>query len=336
MNVNLKKPVLFKDIWVKDCFHMSFLPAVQTILGNADCVLFNQIFKYEKTENCLNFKPYDFQDIYTILKQQNINAIPAKQVEDICIYLKEQLQADNMIIVGVDNYYETVRRDCYHIKHNGHSVLVYGMDTDYEVFHIVEQPFFYSTQYTYYDMPFDSMKECYDSYVKHIDQEEFFYNKLTDTTLIHGRNPSVCSVGAAVQQKKSQDVNLRKFYIKRLKAEKQEIVDSLTSILAFADEFGGTYHECNKESPFSLNIIKNLNDLINNKGLEIYLLKKTGIVSEELEQISSKIVKEWMELRMMLSKYMFSKNFNERHMLRGKEILKDIYELEYHFYQGVI
>ncbi|MBU5317320.1 BtrH N-terminal domain-containing protein [Clostridium bornimense] len=325
----------FTDVWVKDCYHMSMLPGIIYTIGNADCVLFNQYFKYALYEDSIVFQNYDYKNVYEILKSNNVKVLPIEKVKNIHRFISEKLQSGNVIIIGIDNYYENIRRDFYKKKHSGHSILIIGVDYLNKRYKIIEQPFFYSINYQYYEIEFEYLEKSYKSFLKNKDDNYFFYNKLTDTTRINGAIPSICTIDVKALKRQALNEVIRKHYKEELASKQQEIIDSLCMIQKFRDNFERIYEECKNESRYSLDIIKNLNGTINNKILEIYLLKLVEPIEDEMDKISKNVISRWSEIRTILSKYMFSNEYNAKHMENGLCILQQIYNEESYFYNNI-
>ena len=154
----------FRDIWFKDCFHMALIPPVIHNLGNADCLIFNHIWRYGYEDNSLLGHLKEFGNVYEILNSKGIKCIPlTNHEEDISGFVIDKLNNNNFVIVGVDNYYERIRKDFYNIKHSGHSILINGYDES-KSFFAIEQPFFYSYEYDICNVDVEDLKKAYLSY----------------------------------------------------------------------------------------------------------------------------------------------------------------------------
>lgn len=120
----------FTRIWVKDCYHMSILPGIFFVKGNVDCLLFNQYFKYSIENDVITYKSINIKNVYELLKDNGIDIQPILEVKNIHNFIKNELNNGNVIIMGIDSYFETLRNDYYQKRHSGHSVLICGINEE--------------------------------------------------------------------------------------------------------------------------------------------------------------------------------------------------------------
>lgn len=317
----------FRDVWVKDCYHMSILPVVMYVKGNGDIILYNQNFEYKKNKIGISYVCNDFENIYINLEKNGIKNIPLLNVQNIEEYIEEKLKKQYLVIVGIDNFYQKIRKDFYKKKHSGHSVLVNGVDIENRIFEIIEQPFFYSLNFDYYRLDYFSLKEAYFSFIDRKNQKNFFYNELKETTRIKNKEiPSLCSFDVSQRDINSNNTKSQKTFIKNVYLKEDKYNESLEIILQFKDEFNMLYLKCETENELSLEYIKELSDLINNKIFEKYLYDKMRL--KNISSYLGYIIEKWKYVRMILSKHMFSGIYKSESVENCIMKLQDIYILE--------
>lgn len=306
---------------------MSILPGVIYSEGNGEVVLFNQYFKYSLDNACICYKACDNQNLYQKINKET-NIVISAQTEkpaDFHHFLKEKLLQNTIVVVGIDNYYEDIRNDCFFKKHSGHSVLVCGMDEEKKVYKILEQPFFYSYQYKLFEISFDTLEKCFNEFFKRKDCVEFFYNDLSEATKVNGKNPVLCTMTIGKRKVNPININERKYYQKNWIKNRNEIEEMLECITEYEEKFEGLYKNINEKN--YLSIIKDLNILINNKILEGYICGKI-IHNKKIQLHICNIIDNWKYIRMILSKKIFSQRGNEMHITEGIAKIKTIYLLE--------
>ena len=320
----------FNELWVKDCYHMSILPGVVYSEGNGEVVLFNQYFKYSLDKTSICYKAYDYQNLYQKINTETNIVISAQTDRPINFhqFLKEKLLEKKVVVVGIDNYYEDIRSDCFLKKHSGHSVLVCGMDEEKKVYKILEQPFFYSYQYKSCEINFDTLEKCFNEFFKRKDCEDFFYNDLSEATRVNGEMPILCTMTIEEGDINPININERRRYQKNCIKKMNEIEEALEYITVYEEKFEELYKNINESYNYS--IIKDLNILINNKILEEYICEKL-IHNKKIQLIVCNIIDNWKYIRMILSKKVFSRRENDMHIVEGIKRLKTIYLLEKNF-----
>lgn len=315
----------FNTLWFKDCYHMAMLPVIVNNLGNAECILYNQFFTYDFSENGITVVSNDFTNLYDILTSKNIECMPFVKVYDLICFVKTAIQTNHCIIIGLDNYYEEIRRDLYMIKHQAHSVLIHGIDTEKEIVNILEQPFFYSYDYKSCCLSFKSLEDGYNNFVERRDGnfKDFFYKQLTSISCIQGLLPSACIISVKEQKKKSKnDLQARERFIESIQSNISEIYEKIECINRFIEDFEKFYLLCNDEN--NQFIVNNLSEVINNKLIEHYLYSTLFELESDILRLQKSIIIDWGGIRSILSKYMFSKKRIDTHIISSCEKLKRI------------
>ncbi len=308
----------FNRLWFKDCFHMSLIPAIDFINGNADFFMYNQMYNYVFSENYLSINTIEFDNLYSILDNYKIRyEVKVNQI-DIISYLINNLSNSKLTIVGIDNYYESIRRDCFLKKHNGHSVLVCGVNFSKELFYIIEQPFTYSFKYSLQELSFIDMEKCYLSFVQNHAKKEFYCNKIYNSCLYNNEIPLSVTLDT---KKIGQPDNLfdKNIYKHNLKNNFKLLEKGIESLKIFSDNYKNIYDNCSSENKNSMEIIKNLNCIINAKNVEIYIHNKMSLLSDMQKNNGITIAELWSQIRTLLSKYMYSHKRNESHLFQIRE-----------------
>ncbi|MFR2794429.1 MAG: hypothetical protein ACLTBS_08150 [Eisenbergiella sp.] len=323
--INYSIPI-FKDIWVKDCYHMSIIPAVLYVKGNADIILFNQNFKYKINEMGITYVCEDFGNIYDHLERNGIENFPLLEIQDIERFICDYLKKQYVVVVGIDNYYEEIRKDFFGKVHSGHSVLIHGMDCQNKIYNIIEQPFFYSPNYDYYQLSYASLKKAYFSFLNKKYEKDFFYNNLAPNTRIGNEIPSICALNISQRNINSRDTLAQKNFVIEVNSREEQYIESVKELIKIKNEFYEIYLNFNSENEYSLNFIKQLSILINNKSLEKYLYDRLEMVN--ITKYIKEIIEKWKYIRTILSKFMLKQIYKEEDINNSMLRLQEIYILE--------
>ena len=319
----------FDSVWFKDCFHMALIPVVNQLNGNADCVLFNQIFTYSYDSAALSISAHNFENLYSLLSQNNVTILPQVSVEDVVTFSRRYIENDYYIILGVDNYYESMRRDVYLKKHQGHSILLYGTSHVTGAFYMLEQPFSHSPNYKSYQISFDTARKCYESYVHKMNDSNFFEFGLASICRINNSTiPSLCLIEKKKNTQVEKDKSARNKYIRRMITNQELIRDSLSCISMFSDNIENLYVQSTNNKQTNEEIIKGMNQIIIAKNIELYLSRISLSYENEMEYFLKEIISDFTSLRSYFAKLLYSQCFIKEHVALAIRKLSNIRKLE--------
>lgn len=323
----------FNDIWFKDCFHMAFLPAIGHVLGNNECVLFNQLYLYHLNNYGITLKCREFHSLYDIAAKKNISCMPFIKVYDIAEFIQMAIRTGHFIIVGIDNYYEEIRKDFFQKKHQAHSVLLYGIEQslDTKVF-VLDQPFFHSYAYQTYQMSFYNLINAYNSYVDRMKDNSFFANRLSHICCINSIQPSACLIYNNKLDNQETDRDSRFCFKRELINNHKDIYIHLENILQYKNILEESYSYTVTDPICGDKIIEDLNNLILSKNVEFYVFERLFKADKGRKTLQSEIINGWSFIRAAFSKARFSNKANKLHSEKCKMLCEDIYRNELLFY----
>lgn len=332
---NIKHDInLFTEIWFKDCFHMSLIPIVKKVLGNADCLMFNQYFIYDIDNTGVIGLNNEFKNIYELLREKNVDIL-YDYGNNIIETINSLISSGFFVIVGIDNYYETVRTDSYMRQHNGHSIVICGLDYEKQIYYAIEQPYMFSFEYQFIQIPFLDIKKGFDSFLdnrKH--GKDFFYNELSEATKIQGKYiPCFCAIKDKIINIQDVDKFSRQNFKQQLCINEQAIFKKLSCIKKYSKKIELYYDLYYKNSKTGSEQIKRICDIINNKKVEYYLFQKLDIVHEDIEEKNSFVIAAWSQIRNYIAKLQYSRKYSITHIKDIQIILQQIYVNEYEYYK---
>ena len=323
----------FNSLWFKDCFHMALLPVLSQILGNADCIKYNQFFHYVLTEEGIAGFNNEFNNIFKIMRYKDINFY-LEPTNDIISEITQALLAKYYVVVGIDNYYEEKRKDFFNKEHNGHSITIFGSNIKKESFWALEQPFFYSYNYSEMEIKQGNIELGYQSFLNNIENNDFFYNTLSPISRINGRDiPSSCFIsGEDLSREKKDNLSISN-YVNKYLENRQNIYKNLENIKLYERDFEYYYIKCADPTVGSKSI-NNLSKLINDKRIEFYLMNNIVNIGNGGNE-NNDVINYWTQIRSYISKFVYSHVINKEHIYICQQLIKDIYYLKKTYYSKI-
>ena len=133
----------FNDIFYKSCFYNSLIPILIYYGKDFMPIIVNDICVYQKKRldsknTTLTVGYLSQRDPFEIIEDMGIQVSSKAESGDIIHDLVNAIKNKVPVIIWVDCYYASIRKDVYHKKHQGHTWLVYGVDEEQRVFYIIE------------------------------------------------------------------------------------------------------------------------------------------------------------------------------------------------------
>ncbi len=317
----------FNECWFKDCHHMALLPIMNEFLGTVDDLVLNQVYFYTKSDFCgLELKRIDFRNIYEILENKGIECDIVDN-EDLILILTQYLKKNTYAIIGVDNFYESIRKDYYHKKHQAHSLLINDIKYDKKTAIVLEQPAFFSINYQLYNLPFKELTSSYLNFIARKKDSNFFSKELSDICKYKNEIPNI-SIFSKKQYKNNNTVDIEKYFIKNLLLYQENIMKGIEYIQVYKRKLGKLieniieYREKEKEI-----IINTMTQIILGKNEELVAMRRIISIDLEKKYIDNQkqIVNNWSIIRNKVSKMFYRKQYNKQYIVNINELLQEIY-----------
>ncbi|MDR0287974.1 MAG: BtrH N-terminal domain-containing protein [Clostridiales bacterium] len=164
--------IQFRDMYYNNCWYSAIFPIIRHFGGSITPILLEDINIYKpipvwmERENAVN------QD--DSLRKMGIKREMPPVSKDIAGDLIKAIDAGKLPMVFIDCFYEKLRPDAVGFQHWTHILTVYGYDDEAKYFEILEHNYVDGFNYERYKMDFDQMADCYNGFVKMLDEEDPF------------------------------------------------------------------------------------------------------------------------------------------------------------------
>lgn len=296
----------FDKIWYRDCIYHAILSGISAfgIDGSAffcqniyQCFMENDQIKirmpYRKDmDETLNSVGVYRKKIYVSGSEKN--------------QIIEELKSGHPVIIPVDKFDLPLNKDTYGKLHVKHYVLVYGIDTDENIFYIVENKYQNSYKFSEKVIQISELLNAQTGFFREFEKEEKIYY----FSLEKGKT------GVKSNRKQFQEEMYR--HLKETESEKEK---ELCCISQFRKQVERVSWE--KEQLESW--ITMCNDIIVNRKLQFFAIKELLGDSYEYDLNKyKKITKKWESIRLILSRCIFQMKIDES----VGQVVKMLYEIE--------
>lgn len=309
----------FNSLFYKNCFYNSLFPILKYYGIDILSILVNDVVVYKYKENdCIVSVVYEeVLNNSSILSNVGLHLIEIKKnnTKNIIENLKESLNNEKPIILGVDCYYLSIREDTYMKEHWPHTILIYGYDDNSNYFNIIEHSSRDSLTYakrvlSYYETKksYLSLKKRYPKFLEEIDFYQFEYEQVEAIT------------------------SLNNIFKSNFIAKKTKIKFGIEQLKMFC-QIGAEFFNSQKLLDSNIDeIITSLNNIINAKTSQTYLIENLYEESDTSLLLIKQVLKLWTDIRIIILKYKFSGIYNKSNMYLIEEMLFSIYEKEEKYY----
>ncbi|MGN7471966.1 SDR family NAD(P)-dependent oxidoreductase [Brevibacillus sp. SAFN-007a] len=351
--VNQIKP--FNDVFYKDCFHNSLFPVLTLFQKSKKGFYANDIFFYNFNELSLNENSHFFErTVRELLQEQRIGVRTkchrsAKQseftvpVEDIRLLetfsrqiamdpneyvdeisslvqqIRKGLLKGNPIIIWVDCFHESIRKDTFKRTHWMHSLLLTGFNDDTRLFTVFEHDSLESLTYKERFISYDDLVTAYEGFVRNYapyanmpTYYEFFLDGDNESGFI--------------------DESLERYqtiYRNNVQVNKNKIdrgIDEVWQLRESIFSKNGIKCDLNKFIPI-------LNYTILCKQIEKFSSHQLWGGDSEFTIIRDKIFNLWNSIRIIMLRYHYTSRWDKEKMESVPSMLEQIYQLEKRYYK---
>ncbi|PYG84948.1 ketoacyl-synthetase-like protein [Ruminiclostridium sufflavum DSM 19573] len=303
----------FNDIFFRDCFYNSFFPILKRNRKSIMPFLLNAYPIYKLNKQLISVGYAEIQDFEAICKQENIAYEAFEKVVCIEGEIESALRHEQLVIVFIDCYYETFRKDTYNKLHWPHTLLIYGMDAENKKFYVIEHTNKDNLGYKNYVLDYqdviDSYEGCYENFTNmfkyglykfNIENGEPLEDESQVITEVAVKNLSAIYDNIAGDNKV---LNCFKDYFQEILVSEQDLTENIQ------------------------NLVENLNSLINVKRAELYKYEQLPTFNKACNHLKA-IVDNWEEIRDGLFYCLFANDYNNEILLPLNEKIKQVISLE--------
>ena len=295
----------FNELFYYSCFYNSFFPIVRYFQKDILPFIINSIPVYmtkEKENYLIPAISYEPQHNFSLLKEecirQNIQVEASTQVESID-WVKKNLNEGKFVIAFVDCFYESLRTDVYLKQHIPHALLLYGYDDELQEYAILEHTNQEVLDYRPMKIGYQDFKLASEGF------KEYFEEEMPIPALTSYK------VNSCSGTEKSQN-QLKIRYAEKCKQIWPDMCRGFENIELFAQN--ALKENQNGEGYFTKileDIIPCLNQIINAKKAELYMIENLHYTSNKFFEGKESILIKWEDFRAALYRFYLNKNYRK-------------------------
>jgi hypothetical protein len=311
----------FNEIYYKDCLYNSVIPIIDHFSGSRYPVFSNDILYYQLLDNT---DPSSLQIIYQdadsldqVLERTGLMVRTIDRCEQLIDNIAYSIKAGCPVVIWVDCYYESIRRDTYNKIHWGHTLLLYGIDLENRQCAIIEHQNRMNLNYRPHTVGFDDILRPYQGYL------EVFYQAKFPTFFAFSK-----STGGPHPVPERWRRMERERLIRHLDAYRPFIQQGLDDLRRAVNLTYDWYMAAGQQEIAVW--IESLNKILNGKQMEHYRCK-TLEVGAEILQLQENSLDLLKKLRAVIVRAYYSGNKLSNGLALSS--LRDFYELEQRTYQ---
>jgi len=307
----------FNDIFYRTCFNNRLFSIADYYDRDPLMVIANDVMVYEYENTGSHFVDIGYIPILEmnkLMQEMEIRVDILQYPDNLMSRIKEALLTNKPVIIRVDCYYMPIRKDFYLKEHFDHNLLFYGYDDAAEEFHILEHKNRDSLIYEKCILSYEDTKKAYTGYMEH------FYDSVN--------LPAYYEFSLVDSTKGYSNMDCTKMYLQNIMAKKDRIIKGLADLKHFIDDFSKIVTEDLIEMDNFEKYIMNLNNIVNGKLSQQYLVKRAIPQMEAANQCLSLIISDWIKIRGVIAKAIFSKRYKKEDMKILIVLLDEIYQNE--------
>lgn len=361
----LDEIIPFNKVFYKTCFHNSLFSVIRHFDKSLIPILANDIFIYEyncdrnlsqngmadvfdktlhellndmgiavQAQTHISSKTGDItpseEDIYLLnqfSRYIGCIAVDNKNSTDRLLHdIKQALSHKRPVLLWVDCFYESIRKDTFNKEHWMHTLLVYGFDDNRETFHVIEHSLKENLAYKKQEISYKDIKDAYEGFVANY--------------MPHAKLPTYYEFFLSDSSGSPLDINISNYkdvYRENMIRNKDRIMVGLENLMLMIDNISRiVMDEQELESKIG-DVITMLNTIIKAKQLEHYnILALFGSAFNIFLSDVENVIEMWNQIRQIVVKYSYSSRYNSKKMMLAVEQMNTIYEVECRYYEELI
>ncbi|WP_379133795.1 beta-ketoacyl synthase N-terminal-like domain-containing protein [Paenibacillus sp. sgz500958] len=316
----------FNEVFYRNCFYNSMFPVAAYFKGSIMPFLLNDLILYEAGEiaSARGAAGYEVRylsvdPLEQVFERAGFGVDTRRGSSDITLELMQCIDRQQPVVLWVDCYYLSIRKDAYLKEHFDHTLLIYGYDRQQEVFHVIEHDRRENLSYKPRTMPFSDIRSGFSGYM------EQFAAEGTPSHYIF--LPAGTAVAAGNEDQ------YRSHFADSIAAGEECIQESGKVLRQFIDDYTvWTASEAALKEQLN-ELIRFLNDVINAKYVEKYRL--TRLLGEEWAagSLLARIIRNWETVRKGVVRFMYQPVYHHEVFAASAARLTEISEDEIRFYE---
>ena len=307
----------FNEIFYKNCFYNSAFPVaiyfdigVMPFLTN-DILVYN--YSNSKTKMKLSTDYIPREPIISIMERCGVRMDKCQYGGSITDNIEASIDRGKPVVLWVDCYYASIRRDMYLKRHLEHTWLVYGYNKTKRTFNIIEHIHMENLNYEKQLVSYDELTASHNGFMENFfkDQNEELFP---------------CCGFEFIRRDNAGDYT--KEFKLNISSSRNLILEHLEGLKLFEEDYRDTVLQEKALKDSAEEFTQGINDIISSKRVERYkLAAMLGENSPVLDLIDA-VIKNWTDIRRVVAKYMYSSVYRESAILSSIQKLGELYSLE--------
>lgn len=322
--LNLIEP--FNDVYYINCYYSCLFSTIKYLGKDIKDLLVNTIYCYEVSQLydkiIFSTEIGRKDEVAAQLKTMGIHATRKNEVDDVFESIQTAIDNKKPVIVFIDPYYLSYRKDTFRKFHSNHAVLICGYDNKNQKVHLIDQTNFLRLDYAKREVPYHEFAAAFDIVKEVIHQEPEQWDD--KSTRLHSMKKwGIYCEFENMESVLRQDDNHISLYTTNI----QNNIDSIHKGLNFI-----------KEKLFNINpeeTVHYINEIIHIKIAEKYTIERIIPVSEResLIYFINKVISLWKNMKCLQIRTARNPNVitNNKTILEQK--MKLLFELETEWYR---
>jgi amino acid adenylation domain-containing protein/non-ribosomal peptide synthase protein (TIGR01720 family) len=279
----------FSEIFYKDCFYHGLFSALDGFGISRKPFLLNHISScgYNLEHHSLEAANLEIKKEEELLNMYGLQAEKVDFSSHFVAMVKAVLLNNKLILLPVDCYQLSYRKDSYHSRHWSHVVLIYGYNEMNQTFWVVDHDEIQSQQFQCLPAAYQDMESGYCGY-----KECFAAN-----------SPYAYAISKKEDYHAGREFELAEsLHHNFLKEQKEVLQNNLAAIIQYQNELEKLFQYEKRESERWQDCLFHLNEIIKGKMAEQYKVHSC-MEDEQLIGAMDQVTTSWMMLRTKMQRY---------------------------------
>ncbi len=317
----------FNDVFYRSCFYNSFFPVINYFNKSVELFLMNDvpIYTYSRSLDKINLelKYHEVQPMHSLLKMHGIEIHTKLKSADVIKDIIDALSRERPVIIWVDCFYESIRKDTYLKEHLPHTWLVYGFNTEEKYFHIIEHTHQQNLSYSEHKISYEDLLNSYQGHISNFmkDSEfESYFEFYLDENFHDERYDSI---------------DYKSIFLHNMNGKKNDLLNGLENLVLFIKDFRQIVMSKEELIKSKDNLLHIFNNIMNAKKADKYRIQNMFDKNSDTIALVDTILECWDFARLNLAKYIFSNAYNEETFAVAISKLELAYSYERKLYDAI-
>lgn len=269
-------------------------------------------------------KYLESKDFNTLLEEDGISWRSRENSQEMIPDIQNAVNNGHPVIVGLDYFYESIRKDTYQKEHALHFVLVYGYHPVRKVFYIIEHHHRDNLSYEKREISYEDLNNAHA-----MAYQLEAYQKVMPSLFFE--------FWESREAKTAEELILpEKFYVANYCSYQKEVENGIYRLDDFLTEYESMIQDKEHIEKNARFFLSHLNSIINAKLVELYKLKQIFDEDFSLCQLQEQITAQWESVRIQLAKCMYMQEYSTVRLKKNIARMEKIIELEKEYLDTVL